>query len=876
MVETAGPSGSRDEHAGVEVMVTFDSDGRGAREREGVAISVVIPVVNGASTISDTIRDVATFLAGVGRPAEILVVDDGSDDGTDRLAREAGARAPVPVLVLRHESNRGKGAAVRTGMASARGDFRLFLDADLAYPAPEIASILEILEQGADVAVASRVHPESRYVIRPSFFRYLYTRHVSGRLFNWLVRLVLLPGISDTQAGLKGFRASAAEKLFGAWAPDGFGFDLAILARARRLGLSVVEVPVTFRYDREPTTLRFLADTARMLRDLAEVRVRIGLGGAVAGPGPADDARAIGSAANGSAPPAWLLAVLVAGIAAVEATRGRTANFLVPLALWLATVAALLVGARRRDRGAGVPAVRWFAGPGEVAVVLGITALGAALRLWALSDLPRFFHHDTAACGLVGQLLLEGAEKDPFGLAKSWYSFPLLGLVPYAMSLKLIGTSLIALRLTSAVPGILAVPVLYYLVRGWFGRVAAAVAAVLLATNHVAFHFSRSGIWNIHSLLLGLAGIAALAGGWRRRSALWLAAAGVCFGLSLHTYTAGRLFFGLGVLAAASLAAGAGRRGARPLSWLAAGLALAVLPLIGSYVRAPSALGLDRAASVNPFSAANRDHVSEQVGSGATSAILRFQVTRTLRGFTDLGDTDTNYGSRRPMIGAVTLGLFAAGLVFALARLPDPRFVFLLAWLGFGLVFGGVLALDPPSFPRLLAILPVPFVLAAVVLSEAWRKARSLGPVLRSAAAVAVVAVAVVALVTNVRGYRRFVERTEVAVNEWDVLEALAELRGARTVYLFTGYYMLADAPTFRLFREGRRLVTGMNANDLPEELGEPTAFVIAPDYRELGAELSRRFPDLRRRTKDSGGVRQLNIYTTTSCPVPGGEKESG
>ncbi|MFN7987126.1 MAG: glycosyltransferase [Thermoanaerobaculia bacterium] len=828
-----------------------------------VEVSIVVPVFNGAESIAETIREVAAFLAARGRASEIVVVDDGSEDATAREAEAAAASAPVPVFVLRHEKNRGKGAAVRTGMLAARGRDRVFLDADLAYPASEIGVVLDRLRTGADVVLASRVHSESRYLMRPTFFRYLYTRHLAGRFFNWLVRVLLLPGISDTQAGLKGFTASAAAAVFSGWTPDGFGFDLAVLARARRLGLVLAEVPVTFLYDREPTTIRFLGDTARMLHDVVEVRVRIGRGGAIAGE-EGRDAPAPAASRERRETPGWaLLGLLLAVLAAVEVARSRGAPFLVPLGIWLAGMSALLVSARRSDRACAVSRVRWFQDRGEAAVVLGITALGAVLRLAGLADVPSFLHHDAASCGLVGLRLLTGEGDDPFALVQSWYSFPQLGLVPYTFALQLLGTKVLALRLTSAIPGLLAVPVLYYLVRGWFGRLSASVAAALLATNHVAFHFSRCGIWNIHSLLLGLAGFAALAGGWRKRSAFWLSAAGICLGLTLHTYTAGRLFFGLGVLSAAVLALNAGVRAARALTWLAVAVAFSVAPLASSYLRDPGALSVDRALTVNPFSEETREHVTGQVGSASRSAILRYQVTRTLRAFYDTGDSDSNYGTSRPMIGRVTLALFLAGLAFGLARLPDRRFAFLLAWLAFGLVFGGILAINPPSFPRLLAIVPVPFVFAGVVLGLVWRKAKVLGPVLRAAAAVLALGAASVAFVTNVRVYQRFVARTDLAVNEWDVLHALGDLRRARTVYLFTGPYMYGDSPPFVLFREGRRLLTGMTATDVPERLEEPTAFVISPDYQEIGSVLTDRFPGLDRVASTAGGVSQLTIYGT-------------
>ena len=128
------------------------------------------------------------------------------------------------------------------------------------------------LEAGADVAVACRVLPESRYLIAPSFFRYLYTRHVMSRTFNWIVRHTLVPGILDTQAGLKGFTARAATTLFPLLTIETFGFDVELLYVALRHGLRVAQVPVRFRYDNEPSSMRFARDGATMLGDLLRIR----------------------------------------------------------------------------------------------------------------------------------------------------------------------------------------------------------------------------------------------------------------------------------------------------------------------------------------------------------------------------------------------------------------------------------------------------------------------------------------------------------------------------------------------------------------------------------------------------------------------------
>lgn len=833
-------------------------------------LSVVVPVVNGAGFISESLAELGSFLQRRHLDAEIVVVDDGSGDETVSRIELAATACPVPVVVRRHERNLGKGAAVRTGMQAARGRFRVFVDADLAYPATEIGAVLERLRAGARVVIASRVHPESRYLIRPSFFRYLYTRHISGRFFNWLVRVLLLPGVSDTQAGLKGFSAEAAETLFGGWLPDGFGFDLAVLAKARQAGMQVVEVPVMFRYDREPTTMRFVADTFDMLRDLAAVRLRVGHGGAVLPLGAGREPAARTEA--GWSPPWVLLLALVLLLAGAETARTLVAPLLVPLGLWLAALGLWLARGFLEDRARGVPPTRWFENRAEAVILASIVLLAALLRLVALSEIPTLIHHDTASCALVGQRLMTGESRDPFALEGGWYFFPRLGLLPYGVSLELLGTSVVALRLVSAVPGIMLIPALYVLVRTWFGRATATIAALLLAGNHVAVHFSRDGIWNIHPLFLGVVGFAALFGGWRRRSGFWLGVSGVALGLCLYTYTAGRLFAALGLLAAGLMVA----RQPRPRLWRsAAGFGIAfgitVAPLVGSYVRVPGALTADQTRNMSPFSEARREHVESVVGSTEPLRVLAYQVRHTLAGFVSKGDTSSHYMTRWPMVGPVTAVLALLGLLWGLARFPDPRFLFLITWLLTGLFFGSIMTINPPSFPRLLAVLPVPAILAAAIAGLLWEKLSRAGRVVRAGVAASLAVLVVVALVRNTRIYVGFCRSMETTVNEWVVIRELREMQQARTVYFFTGPYMLADSPAFELFREGRRHVFGITEADLPERLAEPTAFILAPEYRWVGEKLAERFPGLERELVERRGVRLLTIYRSWVPAIRGG-----
>ena len=253
-----------------------------------IYLSLVVPVRNGADRLAVHLEALRAFVCAQARPAELVLVDDQSEPTAARILADFGRDAAAEgggsggsggsggdggrVTLLRNEEHRGKGFSVARGIRAARGRYRVFTDADLAYPLEEIPKIVRDLETGSDVAIACRVLPESRYVMSPSFFYYLYTRHVMSRVFNRVVRLALLPGILDTQAGLKGFTARAGEVIFSRLTVPGFGFDVECLYIARKHRLTVRQTAVHFRYDEEPSTVRFAADAAEMLRDLVKIR----------------------------------------------------------------------------------------------------------------------------------------------------------------------------------------------------------------------------------------------------------------------------------------------------------------------------------------------------------------------------------------------------------------------------------------------------------------------------------------------------------------------------------------------------------------------------------------------------------------------------
>jgi dolichyl-phosphate beta-glucosyltransferase len=235
-------------------------------------LSVIVPAYNGEERLRGSLIQLGLWLDEQPFSTELIIVDDCSGPAAAQVMVGYADTRPG-TRVIRNEKNLGKGAGVARGMLAAEGTFRIFTDADLAYPPAEIGRILRDLEAGADVAIACRVLPESRYVMSPTFFHYLYTRHLMSRFFNFFVRLVLLRDVRDTQAGLKGFTAAAAQEVFSRLTIPRFGFDVEALFIAQVHGFRVKQTAVNFRYDDEPTTVSFTQSGFRMLTDLAHVRL---------------------------------------------------------------------------------------------------------------------------------------------------------------------------------------------------------------------------------------------------------------------------------------------------------------------------------------------------------------------------------------------------------------------------------------------------------------------------------------------------------------------------------------------------------------------------------------------------------------------------
>ena len=200
-------------------------------------ISIVIPAFNEALRLPTTLDLVQRYLATAGLTAEVIVVDDGSRDDTAEVVQRYAQRWPQLKLVAA-ERNAGKGAAVRLGMAAARGRYRVFSDADLSVPIDDMEKLLPPLHAGAGVAIASRGLRDSQVELHQPWYR-----ETMGKIFNRLVRIFVLGGVHDTQCGFKAFTAEVADRIFPVLQTRGFGFDVELLYRAQHAGYKIVEVP---------------------------------------------------------------------------------------------------------------------------------------------------------------------------------------------------------------------------------------------------------------------------------------------------------------------------------------------------------------------------------------------------------------------------------------------------------------------------------------------------------------------------------------------------------------------------------------------------------------------------------------------------------
>lgn len=227
-------------------------------------LSVVIPALNEAGRLPSTLERLYQYLSDQHYTWEIIVVSNGSTDGTEEVVREAAERIPNLDLVTLRQ--RGKGVASRFGALRSRGEIVFLCDADLSMPPENLARFIDTI-QSVDIVVGSREAPGARRYDEPGY------RHVMGRVFNTLVRLLAVPGVEDTQCGFKAFRRQAADELFDRQMITGFGFDVELLYLARKYGYRMAELGIEWHFN-DDTRVRAGADTLNMLGELLMIRYR--------------------------------------------------------------------------------------------------------------------------------------------------------------------------------------------------------------------------------------------------------------------------------------------------------------------------------------------------------------------------------------------------------------------------------------------------------------------------------------------------------------------------------------------------------------------------------------------------------------------------
>ena len=231
------------------------------------AFSVIIPAFNEASRIGETLRLTLDYLRNVSPESELIVVNDGSTDATSPIVREVLETAKIETRLLENFPNRGKGAAVRSGLLVAQKPIALFFDADLSTPLEETPKVIEPIADGEiDIAFGSRALDR-----RLIGHRQPWRREQAGRVFNLLVRLATGLPFWDTQCGFKAFRIDVCRPIFEAARIDGFAFDVELLYLAHRAGLRIREIPVRWNHS-AGSKVRFFQDSLRMLLEVIVLR----------------------------------------------------------------------------------------------------------------------------------------------------------------------------------------------------------------------------------------------------------------------------------------------------------------------------------------------------------------------------------------------------------------------------------------------------------------------------------------------------------------------------------------------------------------------------------------------------------------------------
>ena len=239
---------------------------RSSNEMAHPRLSIVIPAYNESARIEGTLERVLWCVQKGSWDAEVLIIDDGSDDETPEIVQR-WMRKYERLHLVKNPGNRGKGYSVRNGLLQSAGDIVMFTDADLSSPMEEAERLFEAINAGADVAIGSRWLDKHKQTVHQPLYRRFF-----GRCFNKVTRLVIGLPFKDTQCGFKAFKREAAQTIFRLQTIERWGFDPEILFIAQKLKCKIVEVPVTWGHD-ERSRMSYLKDGMKMLEEMGQIRV---------------------------------------------------------------------------------------------------------------------------------------------------------------------------------------------------------------------------------------------------------------------------------------------------------------------------------------------------------------------------------------------------------------------------------------------------------------------------------------------------------------------------------------------------------------------------------------------------------------------------
>lgn len=228
-------------------------------------LSLIIPAYNEGAPdrLPESLSKIKTFVDIQDFPIEVLIVNNNSTDDTQEIAEAAAAESSYFRVLF--EPTQGKGAAVRTGMLDAGGEYLFVCDADLSMPIEEVLKFLPPQAARYDIAIASREAPGSKRIGEPEI------RHIMGRVFNFIVKLVAVRGLNDTQCGFKCFRREIAQELFPLQTINGWAFDVELLYIAQKRNHNIIEIPITWYY-REHSKIKPFKDSINMFAETLRIR----------------------------------------------------------------------------------------------------------------------------------------------------------------------------------------------------------------------------------------------------------------------------------------------------------------------------------------------------------------------------------------------------------------------------------------------------------------------------------------------------------------------------------------------------------------------------------------------------------------------------